>query len=83
MVIPADSIAHSDSALWLTDPQRFQCWIVDLTGNGKLVDGLEPANRSFRLRADRAIDLTVIITELSQLLLHGNNGLLRRRHFGW
>jgi hypothetical protein len=56
------SIEALNSALRLTDPQRIQCRIVDLTGNGKLVDGLEPANRSFRLRADRAIDVTVIKT---------------------
>ena len=51
--------------MWLTDPQRFQCRIVDLTGNEKLVDGLEPANRAFRFWAGQAIDLTVIITEVS------------------
>jgi hypothetical protein len=51
------------NVLWLTDPQRFQCRIVDLTGNGKLVDGLEPANRSFGLLANQAIDRTMIVTE--------------------
>jgi len=67
----------------LTDPKRFQCWAVDLTGNGQRVDGLKPANRFCRLWADLAIDRTVIVTELRQLLLHGNNGLLRKHHFGW
>jgi hypothetical protein len=69
-----------NSPLWLTDLQRFQCRIVDLTGNGKLFDRLKPANRLFRLWADQAIHVTVIIAELSQLLLHGNNG---RRQIGW
>jgi hypothetical protein len=63
-----------NSRLWLTDLQRFQGRIVDLAGNGKLFDRLKPANRFFRLWADQAIHLTVIIAELSQLLLHGNNG---------
>ena len=50
-----------------------QCSIVNLTGNGQLVERLEPANRAFRFRAERAIDGTVIIAELSEFLLHGKN----------
>jgi hypothetical protein len=60
----------------LTDPQRFQCWTIDLTGNGQIVVGLKPANRFCCLRADQAIDWPVIVTELRQLLLHGHNGVL-------
>jgi hypothetical protein len=67
----------------LTDPKRFQCRTIDLTTNGQIVVGLKQANRFCRLRADLAIDWTVIVTELRQLLLHGNNGVLRKRHFGW
>src|SRR5258708_9293763 len=29
------------------------------------------------------MDRAVIVNELRQLLLHGNNGLLRKRHFDW
>jgi hypothetical protein len=47
----------------LTDLQRLQCPIVDPVSDGQLFDGLEPANRSFGLWADQAIDRTVIITE--------------------
>src|SRR6266403_1818854 len=67
----------------LTDPKRFQCWAVDLTGNGQRVDRLKPANRFCRLWADSAIDRTLIVAELIQQLLHGNNGVPRRHHFGW
>ena len=65
----------------LTDPQLLQCRAVDLPGDGQLVDGLKPANRLLRLWADYTIDGAVVVTELGQLLLHGNNGLLGRRHF--
>src|SRR5258707_6335152 len=67
----------------LTDPKRFQCWAVDLTGNGQRVDRLKPANRFCRLWADSAIDRTLIVAELIQQLLHGNNLVPRKRHFGW
>src|SRR5260221_7627483 len=67
----------------LTDPKRFQCWGVDLTGSGQRVDRLKPANRFCRLWADYAIDRTLIVTELIQQLLHGNNLVPRKRHFGW
>src|SRR5260221_10866094 len=67
----------------LTDPKRFQCWAVDLTGNGQRVDRLKPANRFCRLWADSAIDRTLIVAESRQQLLHGNNLVPRKRHFGW
>jgi hypothetical protein len=51
--------------LLLADSQRFQGPIVDLSGYGQLVDRLEPANRTLRFWAERAIDRTVIIAELS------------------
>ena len=66
----------------LADPKRFQCWAGDLTGSGQRVDGLKPANRSCRLWADYAIDRTLIVTELIQQLLHGDNRV-PRKHFGW
>ena len=36
----------------LTVLQRFQCWTIDLTSYGQLVEGLKPANRFRRLWAD-------------------------------
>jgi hypothetical protein len=97
-VAPAGSLARGKSAGYdrtgrnrfvvpardrLTDPQRFQCWTIDLTGNGQIVVGLKPANRFCCLWTDQAIDWPVIVTELRQLLLHGHNGVPRKRHFRW
>ncbi|HTD15875.1 MAG TPA: hypothetical protein VK673_11885 [Chthoniobacterales bacterium] len=53
--------------------ESFQGLAVDLARDRKFVHGLEPADCFLRLGPGDTVDRAVVIAELSQRLLDGNN----------